>query len=239
MPQVQLNKLNDTQKKVWKGVYDKAEKDYGAERASHIAWTYTLNNPVQTFEQPEVLRSCDTIKTSSSKLICRSEIGDVSKDYFVEGYIATTDPQQDGYQFTPELFNDIVRDLEESDVSLKGDIGHINARLEKGEKVDTSDIPTQSRLLKLADHKIDERGLWAKFKLDRTVDNFEKVWYRLQNGFYDSFSAEVRPKTGSTKIERSSNGQLIKKLYGGRLEGVTLTRKPVDRKAAVTAAYQQ
>ena len=145
--------------------------------------------------------------------------------------------QRDGKRLTVELLNEIVKEFKDTGYSPKADIEHINSLKEKGYKVTIPETDEDiMRFVNLEVKPLDDGsyGLYGKAQLDRTVNNFEKIWYKLQNKFYDSFSIEIYPRPGTKKVTRTGDGKLIEEWYGETLKKATITGQPVDRKASIT-----
>lgn len=243
MPVAILNKLPKHAKEIWESTYSAAKAKYGPERAAQIAWS-AVKKSYKKKGDNWVKRAIDTITVTSETPVLRSEGGELAKEYFVEGYIASTEPQpRDGLQLTKEFFNHVIENqFKKESISLKGDIEHVRDKIEEGRKVDLSKVPTDEDVLRLVDYRVDDINgtskLWAKFKVDRTVNNFEQILYRLKNKFYDSFSSSFRiNKNDKEAVRRELNG--MTKVYKGRLVRATLTGAPVDRSSVITAFYEQ
>jgi len=236
MPIEILKKLPKKARQIWESAYAAAKEKYGPERAAKIAWA-AVKKKYKKKDDKWVARS-ESFIAKSEKILCRSELGDISNDYFVEGILATSQVQKDNVKLTNELFNEIVNDFNSNKLfSPKADIEHVGSLKEKGFKVDIPETDEDIvRFVELDVRQLDDGtyGLYGKAQLDRTVKNFEKIWYKLQNKFYDSFSIEIYPKQGTKKINRTEDGKIIEEWYGGTLKKATITGKPVDRKASIT-----
>jgi cation transport regulator ChaB len=235
MPIEILKKLPKKARTIWESAFKLSKEKYGAERAAQIAWA-AVKKKYKKEDDKWIARSESFIATSQ-EILCRSELGDTSNDYFVEGVLATTMPQSDGKKLTQELLTEIVDDFKNTNYSPKADIDHIGTLKERGYKVTVPE--TDENIMRFVDMDVrllddGSYGLYGKAQLDRTVKNFERIWYKLQNKFYDSFSIEIYPKAGMKKMVRTNDGKLIEEWYGGTLKKATITGQPVDRKATIT-----
>jgi cation transport regulator ChaB len=235
MPVKALKKLPQKARRIWEATFTEAKKKFGAERASKIAWSAVKKLYKQKGDN-WVKRSTDFI-TSSNKLLVRSEIGDISNDYFLDGCVATTYPNDyDNVVLTKELLDGIVENFRENKFNPKADIEHIESRLQRGFKVEIPE--TDKDILKTMDMEVKpfgdgNYGLHVKGMLDRTVENFEKIWYKLNNGFYDSFSVEIYPDKSKKQLKQIPGGDYKEYWYGGNLHKFTITGRPIDRKASI------
>jgi len=236
-----LNKLPQGARDIWQDTYLRAKVEYGVERASELAM-YMVRKHYKGEGTSMILRA-ESVEFKSEKPFLRSAIGaELSKEYYVEGYIASTEPQKDGVQLTRGFLEYVVQEqFERSDRALlKGDLEHAADLKEKGRRV--AGVETDEDVLRLDDYKIvDEHGvskLWCRFQVDRTADNFDKLLYKLKNQFYDSFSASFSIDNGGSTLVRNLDGSYITKAYKGKLKRATLTGTPIDKLSVLTSFYQ-
>jgi len=243
MPISILKKLPRQAKKIWENTYNSAKVKYGPERASKIAWgavknKYKKEGSKWVLKGRSVLFNSEiTIKSES--LVCRSEsLGDTPIDYFIEGYVATPNPcEEDGMVYTNKFLRSLEKQIKEFPITIKGDIEHVNGRMEQGMKIkDEESIPTLEDVMNIIETKVDENGLWARAKLDRHVKNFPMIWERLKNKFYDAFSIEVYVDKGKARLVNIGN-DYVKEINEGRIKSFTLTGKPADKFAKITSVY--
>ena len=241
MPIAILKRLPKKARQIWESTYNSAKAKHGPERASKIAWG-AVKNKYKKEGNKWVLKGRSVlfkseITINSQKLVCRSEgIGDTSRDYLIEGYVATPNlVEEDGMIYTPKFLRSLEKQIREFPITVKGDIEHINHRLESGRKV-KEEIPTMEDIMNIVDTKVDENGLWIRAKLDKYVENFPMIWERLKNRFYDAFSIEVYLDERKARLVNVGNGY-VREVNEGRIKSFTLTGRPADKFAKITSVY--
>jgi hypothetical protein len=237
-----LNKLPEGAKDMWQETYLRAKVEYGVERASDLAMAMVQKH--YKGEGNEMVLRAEEVEFKSEKPFLRSAIGaELSKEYYVEGYIASTEPQKDGVQLTRGFLEHVVQEqFERSDRALlKGDLEHAADLKERGRRVG-KDVETDEDVLRLDDYKIVDDGLvsklWCRFQVDRTADNFDKLLYKLKNRFYDSFSASFSIENGGSTLIKNPDGGYITKAHRGRLKRAALTGTPIDKLSVLTSFYE-
>ena len=169
MPQKVLKQLPKKAQEIWEETFNKSKKKFGAERAAKIAWA-TVKKSFKKDGDKWIMRSVDAFTFVSEQPYLRSEgTGDHAKEYFVEGVIASTEPNKtDNVELTREFLEYVIENQfkNEYHASLKGDIEHAADLKEMGERVD-KDVETDEDVLKLEEFKIIDEGntskLWGKF----------------------------------------------------------------------------
>lgn len=236
MPATILNKLPKKAKDVWNNTFEFAKDKFGEERAEKIAWVEVKQGLSDgRFDEPIIIKS-EPIKFQSAELIARSE-GDLGgKQYFLEGYLATDEINKDGMQLSPEFLSKLGEQIKGSKVNIKGDLDHINSLLDQGMKVDLNKVLTTEDLMIIKEAEVQGGKLWIKALLNKYVNNFDKVWYEIQQGFKDSFSIEFY--TNPNQYEMKPNGdKLIKYVRGGNVHRFCLTGQPMMPGARVLKKY--
>ena len=240
MPVKVLKKLPKKARLLWEKTYQAAKAKYGEERAAKIAWA-AVKKQYKKEGDKWVLKGRDLnfsgkIKMTSEKLVCRSEnIGELSNDYFLEGYLATPTIAQDGIYFTKDLLKDLHKQIKDLPINIKGDLEHIGTKMRAGRKV-PEDYPTYDNFMKIVDTNVDDTGLWIRAKLDKYSENFPILWNRIKEGFYDAFSIEIALDKANMFPELV-DGKYVRKATKGRIKKFTLTGDPVDTYARVTSFY--
>jgi len=236
-----LKKLPAKARKIWEAAYKSAKKQYGPERASKIAWAIVKKKYKKKDDKwvakERAISIEGPIELKSEQLVCRSEdTGDLSKDYFFEGVLATTnETMQDNDIYTPELLTKLAEEIKNYPINIKGDLEHVNSRMKRGMKVEDN-LPTYDDFIKIEDTKVDGDKLWIRGKLDKYADNFPVIWHRIQEGFYDGLSIELFVDKNNAKLV-NRNGRMLREISGGRINKFALTSKPKDKYSRVTKSY--
>lgn len=235
-----LKKLPKEAREMWESTFKVAKEKYGSERAGQIAWAVVKKKYKKEGDKwikiGRDLNMSGKVTLTSEKLVCRGEsVGDLSNDYFLEGYIATPNFSMDNYLFTPELLESLSKQIKEHPINIKGDLDHVGTRMKRGMKV-KDNLPTYENFMKIVDTNIDSNGLWVKAKLDKYTDNFPLLWNKIKEGFYDAFSIEVGLDKESTRLELV-NGRYVNVARKGTIKKFSLTGEPVDKYSRITSAY--
>jgi len=221
--------------------YNETKKKYRPEKAAKIAWGAVKKKYKKNKQGKWVLKGRSTnFQFFSEELVARSEaIGDTSRDYFIEGYLITFNPVEDRpgewNMFTRSALEEIGEQIQQIGVDMiKGDVEHTKTRMALGRKI--TGALAYDEIMKLVDYKIDDFGLWTKWKLDKYMDEFPKIWKQIKDGFYNAFSVEayVDPKYVE---EDYIDGRKVRKILKARLKKGTLTKSPKDFAARVMNKY--
>jgi len=231
-----LNKLPKKAKEAWLNTYELAKENRSLERAEKIAWAVVkdrLNDG--SLIEPLVIRS-EPIEFKSKELVVRSEGEFGGKQYFLEGYLATDEVNKDGLQLSPEFLQDMALQIRGAKVNIKGDLEHVNSLMEEGVKVDMGKVLTTEDIMIIKEAEMKDNKLWVKVMLNKYVDNFDKIWYEIQNGFKDAFSVEFYPKKNAYEM-RPRGDKLIKYVHGGNVHRFCLTGQPMIPGAKILKNY--
>lgn len=144
------------------------------------------------------------------------------KQYFITGYISTTDLDRVNDIVTSDCLSDMLSQLKGKNIKL--DIEH---EVLKGNKVPVG---------KIIDGGIDQKGLWVKALLNDALPDFEATWKSLKNGFLDAFSILYKP---IKYFEKNLNGKTVRLLNKIDLINVALTGNPVNPNCIITTAFKK
>jgi len=160
----------------------------------------------------------------------REEVkGDVT-EYFIEGFISTTDP---------DLYNDIVTEtcIDDMVFQIKGrkiklDIEHEAMRGETmfDKAVNKTIIPIGV----IVDAVKKDNGAYVKAKLNNAHTRFDEIWQSIKNGFIDGFSIAYLPVRVMTKTKEGIFYRLLDKV---KLLNVALTGNPVNISASMVKVF--
>jgi len=170
-------------------------------------------------EQPSFIFSTD-------KLELKSE----GENFFVEGYISTSDL---------DLVNDIVTkacllDMAEQMKTrvIKFDVEHESFRGKS--KLDVEINKTLIPVAKVDDFLVDKTGLKVRSMLNRHSPRFEEVKGSIEDGFLDAFSIAYVPV--KTAIQEK-NGEQIRMLDKINLLNVAYTGNPINTTSKMTNVF--
>jgi myosin heavy subunit len=158
---------------------------------------------------------------------------DGSKDYFIEGYVSTIDP---------DFYFDIVdrkgqeatfRELNGADITM--DLDHEEWRdPETGEVYDGK--KNKLPIAKVVDKKLDEKGTWVKAKLNKYHPNFKKsLLPSIKEGFLHSFSIAYNVLESFDVMINDIKHRVIQNL---KLGNIAITGAPVNQNAKFKIALK-
>jgi len=141
------------------------------------------------------------------------------KDYFITGYISTSDL---------DIYNDIV-----TEKGLKSMFEQLKSKTIKLDYDHEAwrDSPNILPVGKIIESRIDSKGLWVKAELNDASPKFKSLWKSIRKGFVDAFSIAFKPITVVTK---NINGVTVRLLDNVELLNVALTGVPVNSHAKIT-----
>jgi HK97 family phage prohead protease len=148
------------------------------------------------------------------------------EDYYVTGYISTSDLDAVNDIVTKECLQDMVEQLKTRNIKL--DVEH------ESYKQDTTIIP----IGKIVDARLDEKGIWVKAVVNQHTSRFKEIWNSLKSGFIDAFSITFRAKQA---IEKTIDdlGTTARLLYKVDLLNVALTGNPCNREAKIMEVFSK
>ena len=165
---------------------------------------------------------------SSDKLELKSE----GENFFVEGYISTSDL---------DLVNDIVTkacllDMAEQmkTRTIKFDVEHESFRGKS--QLETEINKTLIPVAKVDDFIIDKKGLKVRSVLNKHSNRFEEVKGSIEDGFLDAFSIAFVPVSASIQ---EKNGEKVRMLEKINLLNVAYTGNPINTSSTMTNVFMK
>lgn len=152
------------------------------------------------------------------------------KQYYVEGYISTTEKDLVNDVVTDEALDDMLEQIREHNIKIDKEHEAWNGETDV-EKIKAKTIEPRGRIVE-ADR--DEKGLKAKILLNKHRSDFENLWGSIKDGMLDAFSIAFLPEIAK-KIERG--GELIRKLSKIKLLNVAFTGNPVNPGAKMVDVF--
>ena len=146
------------------------------------------------------------------------------EDYFVTGYISTSDIDAVNDVVTKECLADMVEQLKTRNIKL--DVEH------ESYKQDTTIIP----IGKIIDARLDEKGIWVKAVINSNTTRFKEIWGSLKSGFIDAFSITFRAIDAVEKAMHET-GEKVRMLNKVDLLNVALTGNPCNREAKIMEVF--
>lgn len=155
------------------------------------------------------------------------------KDYYVEGYVSTIDP---------DFVNDIVDDdgqkatykeILNSDITMDED--HNEWRDPKTGKL-YDGKKNRYPIAKIIDAKLDSKGTWVKAKLNKFHPEFdERILPMIRDKFLHSFSIAYKVKNA---IERIINGVKFRIIKDLSIANIAITGNPINKNATFNMALK-
>jgi HK97 family phage prohead protease len=146
------------------------------------------------------------------------------EDYFVTGYISTSDIDEENDVVTKECLADMVEQLKTRNIKL--DVEH------EAYKKDPTIIP----IGKIVDARLDAKGIWVKAVINAHSNRFKEIWDSLKSGFIDAFSITFRAIDAVEKTIKET-GDTIRMLNKVNLLNVALTGNPCNREAKIMEVF--
>lgn len=155
------------------------------------------------------------------------------KDYFIEGYVSTVDP---------DFVNDIVdeegqkattREISNGDITMDEDHNEWRnpdtGKLYDGKK-------NKYPIAKVEQQKLDSRGTWVRAKLNKFHPEFiERILPMIKDGFLHSFSIAYKVKKSINKIIDNVKYRIIQDLA---IANIAITGNPVNKNATFNMALK-
>ena len=150
---------------------------------------------------------------------------DGEKEYFVTGYISTTDK---------DLVNDVVTDSCLDDMVVQIKSGNIKLDVEHESFKDGAKKINKVPIARIIDAKRDEKGIYVKALVNNYSPDFKSVWGSIKKGFLDAFSITYKALDAINKVV---NGVTVRLLNKVTLLNVALTGNPVNPHATMDKVF--
>jgi len=151
-------------------------------------------------------------------------------NFFVEGYISTSDLDLVNDVVTKACIMDMADQMKERTIKL--DVEHESFRGKSNVELEIN--KTLIPAAKIDDFLVDKKGLRVRAMLNKHSQRFDEVKGSIQDGFLDAFSIAYVPT--QTKSEMR-NGQEIRLLDKLNLLNVAFTGNPVNTHSSMTNVF--
>lgn len=163
---------------------------------------------------------------SSDSLELKSE----GENFFVEGYISTSDVDLVNDIVTKNCLMDMAEQMKTR--AIKFDVEHESFRGKSNLEVETN--KTIIPAAKVDDFLVDKKGLKVRAMLNRHSSRFEEVKGSIEDGFLDAFSIAYIPVKS---VIEERNGSQVRMLDQLNLLNVAFTGNPVNTEARMTNVF--
>ena len=152
-----------------------------------------------------------------------------NKEYFVEGFVSTTDVDDFNEIVTENAQNKIVSEIKGKVITM--DIGHSEWIADSGsqhanKKPASNLIP----VAKVVEAERRDNGTFIKAKLNPHSPKFKEIWGSIKDGFLHSFSIAFHPLKAITK---EISGKIMRFIDDLNLLNITITGVPVNSNATL------
>lgn len=151
------------------------------------------------------------------------------KKFYVEGFISTTDEDQQGEIITSEAQDDMLAQLMDREITL--DLEHEEWYDEQGKVLPRpkNQLIPVAKIIKAERCTSPKNGVWVKAELNQNLGGkFKSVWGSIKDGFLKAFSIAFYPVEAVSKMVNGKIKTLVSKL---NLINITLTGSPVNTNA--------
>lgn len=158
------------------------------------------------------------------------ELKEEGQNFFVEGYISTSDLDLVNDIVTKSCLLDMAEQMKSRTIKL--DIEHESFRGKS--EVDLEINKTIIPAAKIDDFVVDKKGLKVRAMLNKHIQRFEEIKGSIKEGFLDAFSIAYIPVKS---IMENRNGQEIRRLEKLNLLNVAFTGNPVNTEAKMVNVF--
>lgn len=158
------------------------------------------------------------------------ELKEESDNFFVEGYISTSDLDLVNDVVTKDCIMDMAEQMKSRTIKL--DVEHESFRGNNDVEIEIN--KTIIPAAKIDDFLVDKKGLRIRAMLNKHVQRFNEVKNSIKDGFLDAFSIAFIP-TKARIQER--NGQEVRMLDKINLLNVAFTGNPVNTHSSMTNVF--
>ena len=158
------------------------------------------------------------------------EVKEEEGNFFVEGYISTSDLDLVNDIVTKECILDMAEQMKNRTIKL--DIEHESFR--GGNEVELEINKTIVPAAKMVDFSVDNKGLKVRAMLNKHTPRFNEVKGSVQDGFLDAYSIAFIPEKERSVVKEGQNVRMLDKI---RLLNVALTGNPCNTHATMTNIF--
>ncbi len=160
------------------------------------------------------------------------ELKQEGQDFFVEGYISTSNLDLVNDIVTKECILDMAEQMRKRTIKL--DIEHESflgkSNIER--EINKTIIPAA----KIEDFLIDKKGLKVRAMLNRHIQRFEEVKNSIRDGFLDAFSIAFVPVKETIQEKGGKQVRMLDKI---NLLNVAFTGNPVNTSATIENVFMK
>ena len=160
----------------------------------------------------------------------RLELKNEGENFFIEGYISTSDQDLVNDVVTKNCLLDMADQMKQR--VIKFDVEHESFRGKSN--LDMEVNKTIIPVAKIDDFLMDKKGLKVRAMLNPFASRFEEVKGSIKGGFLDAFSIAYIPEKS---VMQSKGGQNVRLLDKIRLLNVAFTGNPVNTEAKMTNMF--
>jgi len=168
------------------------------------------------------------------------------KNFFIEGFISTSDKDLVDDIVTERALNSMIEQLKSRVIKLDFEHESFRGESEIEMEINKTRIPLgkASDFARIKDAekngilvRWDVNPTWKKFdEKGNVVMDFNEIRFNVENGYYDAFSIAFIPTKDTTMIK---DGNKIRLLDDLNLLNVALTGNPINPKASVTEVFMK
>lgn len=158
------------------------------------------------------------------------ELKSENENFYVEGYISTSDLDQVNDIVTKNCLLDMAEQMRKR--SIKFDVEHESFRGKSNLDVEVN--KTIIPVAKTEDFVMDKKGIKVRAVLNKNCRRFDEVKGSIQDGFLDAFSIAYVPVKSITEERNGAKVRLLDKI---NLLNVAFTGNPVNTEARMTNVF--
>jgi len=168
------------------------------------------------------------------------------KNFFIEGFISTSDKDLVDDVVTERALNSMIEQLKSRVIKLDFEHEAFRGESEIEMEINKTRIPLGkasdfTRVKETEKNGIlvrwDVNPTWKKFdEKGNVVMDFNEIRFNVENGYYDAFSIAFIPTKDTTMVK---DGNKIRLLDDLNLLNVALTGNPINPKASVTEVFMK
>ena len=160
------------------------------------------------------------------------ELKQEGEDFYVEGYISTSDLDLVNDIVTKACLMDMAEQMRSRTIKL--DIEHESFRGKSN--IETEINKTIIPAAKIEDFLIDKKGLKVRAMLNRHIQRFEEVKNSIRDGFLDAFSIAFVPVKETIQEKGGKQVRMLDKI---NLLNVAFTGNPVNTSASIEKVFMK
>jgi len=160
------------------------------------------------------------------------EIKNEGENFYVEGYISTSDKDLVNDIITKNCLMDMAEQMRTRTIKLDMEHESFRGKSQIESEINKTIIP----VAKIEDFLMDKKGLKVRAMLNRHIPRFNEIKNSIKEGFIDAFSIAFVPVKATIQEKDGENVRMLEKI---NLLNVAFTGNPINTYASIEKVFMK